>query len=75
MRSDYTDELFFAVYCIENISDYLGMTGSEAYKLLTQNNAILDEYIIPSYDVLHTQSKEYIINDIVEYMRDEGLVQ
>jgi hypothetical protein len=68
------NELEFTVFCIENIAERLGLSGSDVYKLLTDDSDILNRYIIPSYDVLHTQGKEYIVNDIVEYMREEGLI-
>jgi len=68
-------ELEFTVFCIENTADELALTGAEAYRLLTEKSGILDDYIIPCYDTLHTQGKEYIVNDITEYMREKGLIQ
>jgi hypothetical protein len=68
------NELEFAVFCIENTADELGLCGAELYRLLTEKSSILDDYIIPSYDVLHTQGKEYIVDDIIGYMREKGLV-
>ena len=67
-------ELQFAVFCIENIAEYLELKGDEIYKLLTEKSDILDNYIIPCYDTLHTQGKEYIVDDIVGFMREKGLV-
>jgi hypothetical protein len=67
-------ELEFAVFCIESIAEHLGLNGDEAYKLLTEKSDILDNYIVPCSDVLHTQGKEYIVNDIVEIMREKELV-
>ena len=69
------DELIFVVFCIENVAERLNLNGSEVYKLLTECSNILDSYVIPSYDALHTQDKEYIVNDIIEYMREERLVK
>ena len=66
-------ELEFAIFCIENTADYLGLNGGDVYKLLTEGSDILDNYIIPCFDALHTQGKEYIVNDIVEVMREKGL--
>ena len=66
-------ELDFAVFCIENISDYIGKKGAETYRFLTENSDILDNYIIPCYETLHTQGKNYIVTDIVEVMREKGL--
>jgi len=68
-------ELDFAVFCIENIAEYLNINGADVYRLLTVDSKILDDYILPNYEPLHTQSKEYIINDIVEYMRKEELLK
>jgi hypothetical protein len=68
-----TKELEFAVFCVENVADECGRSGADVYRLLTEKSGILDDYIIPSYDTLHTQGKEYIVNDIVEYMREKGL--
>jgi hypothetical protein len=68
------NELEFTVFCIESVAEHLGLNGDEAYKLLTEKSDILDNYIIPCSDVLHTQGKEYIVNDIVEIMREKGLV-
>ena len=31
-----------------------------------------NEHIIPEYEMLHTQSKEYIIHDIAELMAERG---
>lgn len=38
-----------------------------AYK----NSRTLKDYMIPNYEILHTQSKEYIVADIIEYMQAE----
>jgi hypothetical protein len=67
-------ELEFTVFCIENIAEHLGSTGDEIYKLLAEKSDILDSYIIPGWDTLHTQGKEYIVNDIVDYMREKGII-
>ena len=67
------NELEFAVFCIENVAEYLGLKSSEVYKLLAEQSDILDNYIVPCSDTLHTQGKEYIVNDIVEFMREKGL--
>ncbi|MDR1934294.1 MAG: DUF3791 domain-containing protein [Candidatus Accumulibacter sp.] len=68
------NELAFAVFCIESIAERLEMDGSEAYRRLTQDSAILDEYILANYETLHTQGKDYIVEDIIDCMRGKGLV-
>jgi len=66
-------ELEFVVFCIENTAEHLGIKGDEAYKLLTEKSDILDNYIIPCFDALHTQGKEYIVNDIADVLSEKGL--
>lgn len=66
-------ELEFAVFCIENIANYLGKNAEEVYKALSIRSDILKDYIIPEYEMLHTQSREYIIDDIIEIMKERGV--
>ena len=57
---------------IENIATSLNKDSVETYDIL-KTSGILDEYILPCYDVLHTQGKDYIINDIIELMKRKGV--
>ena len=68
-----TAELEFVVFCIENIAIRLGKHGEEVYRALTEESSILDDYIIPEYDILHTQSKDYIVDDIIRLMKERGI--
>ena len=49
------------------------MSAVEVYHRLKQSG-ILHGYIIPSYDVLHTFGKEYLMEDLTEYMREKGVL-
>ena len=62
-------ELEFAIFCIENVASKLNVDATKVYAALTEQTDILNEYIIPEYEVLHTQSKEYIVNDIIDIMK------
>ena len=66
-------ELEFAVFCIENIAAKLDKNAQYVYDILTEQTDILKTYIIPEYEVLHTQSKEYIVDDIIDVMKERGL--
>jgi len=68
-------ELEFAIFCIENVASFLNQDPQEVYKLLTKDSNILNSYIVPEYEMLHTQSKEYIVNDIVEFMKESGVIE
>lgn len=67
-------ELEFAIFCIENVALFLKRDAQEVYKMLTEKSEILYDYIIPEYEMLHTQGKEYIVNDIVDFMKEKGVV-
>jgi hypothetical protein len=68
-------ELDFAVFCVESVAERLGICGAEMYEKLTSDCDILDGYIIEHYDILHTQGKEYIVNDIIELIERGGLLK
>lgn len=71
---DYTEEeTEFAIFCIENVALHLHVDAAVVYDAFTQKSDILDGYIIPCYDVLHTQGKEYIVNDLIILMREKGV--
>lgn len=66
-------ELEFAVFCIENVAKELRVDGTVAYDMLAVQTDILQNYIIPCYDVLHTQGKEYIVNDLIDMLKAKGV--
>ena len=55
----------FITYCIGNLARRLGLKSS----------GILYGYIVPSYDVLHTFSKEYLMEDLISYMKEKGALE
>ena len=66
-------ELEFAIFCIENVAAKLNVDAREVYAALTEQTDILNGYIIPEYDVLHTQGKDYIVDDIIDVMKEKGV--
>ena len=67
------DNVDFITYCIGNLSRRLNLSAVEVYRRLKQSG-ILYGYIVPSYDVLHTFGKEYLMEDLIEYMREKGVL-
>ena len=49
------------------------MDPANVYLLLTEKTDILYDYIVPCYESLHTQDKEYILDDIVDVMKEKGV--
>lgn len=68
-----SEQLEFAIFCIENLARQLGVDAAVVYDALTKKSSILNSYIVPEYEMLHTQSKEYILNDILDFMQKRGV--
>ena len=69
LMQDY--QLDFITYCVGNLADRLNMNASKVYNMLRSSD-ILDGYIVPCYDVLHTFSKDYIMNDLIGMLKKKG---
>lgn len=67
------NELSFAIFCIENVAIKFGVSADRVYRALAEESDILNSYIVPCYEVLHSQSKEYIVDDIISYMKERGV--
>ena len=65
------DQLDFVTFCIGNLSIRLNMPQKVVYIKL-KDSGILDDYIVKGYDVLHTFGKEYLMNDLIDYMQEKG---
>ena len=63
--------LDFTMFCIYNVASHLGRSLREVYRIMQDSN-IIDGYIVPCYDVLHTFSKEYIVDDLISLMQKKG---
>ena len=66
-------ELEFAIFCIENVAVKLGANAERVYQAFTEKSNILNGYIVPEYEVLHTQSREYIVDDLLNVMKERGV--
>lgn len=68
-----SNELEFAIFCIENVAARLGVDAERVYQAFTQKSDILNGYIVPEYEILHTQSLDYIVEDLVDVMKERGV--
>ncbi len=71
--NDSLKELEFAVFCIENVATELGVDATRVYNAL-EKSGLLRDYVFGCYGVLHTQGKDYIVNDICRAMERKGVV-
>lgn len=62
MKKEDSDLLFFISFCIEQDKMHQGLSGSEAMKLFDHYG--ITEYLTKHYDVLHTQSAQWMMQEI-----------
>ena len=69
------EHLDFITFCVGSLASALascvGWSASRVYGTL-RSTGLLAGYIIPCYDVLHTFSKEYMVEDLTQALREKG---
>lgn len=60
----------FTVFLIHALAEDWGLPCGKVYQILDESG-ILDRYIIPYYDVLHTLGKQYLVEDITKFVREK----
>ena len=61
------DIAYFISFCIEQYKEAKGLSGSEAKSLLSEYGVL--EYLADHWEILHTQGRQWIIEDIDEFIR------
>ena len=69
-----TRVLEFALFCVDALAEDLGLSPTAAYDLLARDSDVMHSYIFACYDALHTQGKEYIVEDLKDALKEHGLV-
>ena len=54
----------FAASCIESVAAALQQPAADVYQRMKRVN-LIDEYILPCYEVLHSESRESVTQDII----------
>ena len=67
-------ELNFTVFLIHMLAEAWKKSPSHVYHVLKETG-ILDNYILPCYDTLHTLGSQYLIEDITQFAEERGMVQ
>lgn len=67
MNKRKLDIAYFLSFCIEQYKKEKGISGAEAAQLL-QGYGVL-EYLKEHFEVLHTQSKQWLLADIDEFIK------
>ena len=64
----------FVVSCIEDVADTLGVDFLEVYRRM-DTVKMIDEYIIPNYEVLHSESRKNVTEGLIDTLKrwEEGV--
>ena len=68
MRPEHLD---FITFCVGSLSEALHKSATQVYGAL-RSSGVLDDYILPCYDVLHTFSKDYLVEELTEVLKERG---
>lgn len=66
------DSLAFVVYMIHRCANQWGLSPAKVYQMLEESGCI-QTYLVPHYEVLHTQSSGYVLEDIQQYLQKRGV--
>lgn len=55
--------------CIETTARWLGTSYKEVYQRMKRVN-LIEQYILPHYETLHTESREKLAEGLVECMNN-----
>ena len=58
-------KMAFVASCIEGAARKMGVSYREAYERMN-NVGMIDDYLLGCYDALHTESREYVTEDVIE---------
>lgn len=68
MKKEYLD---FITFCVGSLADAMHKSASEVFHAL-RSTGVLSDYIIPCYDILHTFSKDYLVEELSEVLKEKG---
>lgn len=66
--SDDEIKMAFVASCIEDLADRLEVPYIEVFERM-ERIGLLDKYIFPCYDVLHTESRENLTSILIDTLR------
>lgn len=64
--------LEFVTFAIGSVAERVCKSPAEIYNLLKRTH-VIEGYLIPAYDVLHTFGRQYLVDDILGLLNDKGV--
>ncbi len=66
MNQQKLDIAYFVAFCIEQYKHAHNIGGREAMRILNSFGVL--DYLAEHYEILHTQSRQWILEDIEEFI-------
>ena len=67
------DVFEFVIYMLHACAKKCHMPPYKLYELIEKEKCV-SNFLVPLYDVLHTQSTDFVVNDIREYIKNRGVI-
>lgn len=64
--------LEFVTFTIGSVAERVHKSPSEIYGLFKRLN-VIDGYLVPAFDVLHTFGRQYLVNDVLDFLQEKEL--
>ncbi|MBR1913141.1 MAG: DUF3791 domain-containing protein [Treponema sp.] len=65
------DSFEFVIYILHACSQKWNKLPSEVYKKL-EDSLCIQDFLVPFYDILHTQGTQYVVADVEDYLHTRG---
>ncbi|MDO5408720.1 MAG: DUF3791 domain-containing protein [Eubacteriales bacterium] len=66
------NKLRFIIYLIYILAENWKKTPVQVYQILDKTD-VLDGYVLPCYDTLHTLGGRYLIEDISDFVKEKNI--
>lgn len=68
-----TQDIFsFVIYLIHACANLWNETPAKVYNALKKSGCI-EKYLVPNYEILHTQGTNYLVQDISSYLKSRNV--
>lgn len=64
--------LEFVTFTIGSVAQRVHKSPAEIYNIF-KLAGIIDGYLIPAYDVLHTYGRQYLVDDVLDVLDEKGV--
>ena len=69
MSKQEMDKSYLLTFCIEQFKQSRGITGAEASEIIFSSG--IAEYLTDNFGVLHTQSRQWLMEEIEERLKKQ----